>query len=159
MIYIPFEERALQKMLETYVAKNFVKISAGISCNIADNIISELNLPLLPPQPINKSGKKCALRRISYFKKYATVHNIPIDNAMIVSIENYFDTNVHYNDFCTDILEYKRRTITRFSFECPTNISIDAIYKIGDQYNYGKDSPFPVKCNFVIEQPEDILGY
>lgn len=105
------------KMIVYVLSANTLKISVvrklfegDIRSISIDNVMSHLGMPALPTQPINEFGPQCALARIAYFKKFMQKENKSLTNCIIVSIENFIETE-SCQDKCCFAIDYNGKSI------------------------------------------------
>lgn len=103
-----------------------------------NKITTGFKLPLLPPQPINDGGLKCALRRIEYFKKYAELNLIDITNSLIISIENFIDT-AKCCDYCCIVIEFKGKNMIGNSYELQILFPSNILSELGKISKFAED--------------------
>ena len=130
------------KMIVYVLSANTLKISVARELFEGDirsiaihNVMSHLGLPTLPPQPINEFGPMCALARIAYFKTFMKNENKSLTNCIIVSIENFIETE-SCQDKCCVAIEYNGKSICGISDDETVMFPKKYLAELGPEINY-----------------------
>ena len=146
----PLKQSVVRELLNDFDIRHVVNAMS------IDNIITELKLQKLPAQPINESGLSCAISRINYFKFFMESKNLidRLQNALIISIENYIETEF-YVDKCCVVIEYNNVLCHGISTDDVAHFPKKLLENIGEQVTYN------VKYDFHNPEAElcKLVGY